>query len=162
MSRTTASDSTLTDSSSGFTARSLRRPHRSHQCPFVAWRNGAVIDEISELVDARNLKNEQMLMDRVLNTKLERDKLPEDTPLPIYLAHRQPRNPSPPSRWDKKRSNTPKKYRKLVSMLEAAATSAAAASAEATSAAAVPAAAAPDTAAAAAAASATAETAAAT
>ncbi|EDW93633.2 uncharacterized protein Dyak_GE21555, partial [Drosophila yakuba] len=119
MSRMTASDSTLTDSSSGFTARSLRRPHRSHQCPLIAWRTGPVTDEIRELVDARNLKNEQMLMDRILNTKLERDKLPEDTPLPIYLAHREPRNPSPPSRWDKNRSKTPKKYRKLISMLEA-------------------------------------------
>ncbi|XP_017121573.1 uncharacterized protein LOC108142330 [Drosophila elegans] len=56
-------------------------------CPYMA----AVRDQIRG----------QRAMDRLLNTKLDRDKLPEDTPLPIYLAHREPRSISPPSKWDK-------------------------------------------------------------
>uniref|UniRef100_A0A6P4FPG0 Uncharacterized protein LOC108053292 n=1 Tax=Drosophila rhopaloa TaxID=1041015 RepID=A0A6P4FPG0_DRORH len=44
---------------------------------------------------------DEKAMDRFLASNLERDKLPEDTPLPIYLAHREPRSVSPPSQWDK-------------------------------------------------------------
>ncbi|EDV51137.2 uncharacterized protein Dere_GG15338, partial [Drosophila erecta] len=106
MNRTSLSDSTLTDSSSGFAARTLGLPYRNARGAFMARRTQPVVEEILQLMDARNRKNEQVVMDRILNNKLERDKLPENTPLPIYLAHREPRSPSPPSRWDKKRSKT--------------------------------------------------------
>ncbi|XP_017080257.1 uncharacterized protein LOC108114021 [Drosophila eugracilis] len=60
-------------------------------------------EELRDMVLASNQAREKKAMDRFLNTKLERDKLPEDTPLPIYLAYREPRKPSPCSRWDKTR-----------------------------------------------------------
>ncbi|XP_022216084.2 uncharacterized protein LOC111070085 [Drosophila obscura] len=43
---------------------------------------------------------EQKAMDELLSARLMRDTLPEDTPLPTYLAFREPRCPSPESRWD--------------------------------------------------------------
>ncbi|KMY97915.1 uncharacterized protein LOC27208979 [Drosophila simulans] len=56
--------------------------------------------QLERLLDKELRKSNQLFMDRLLNYKLDRDNLPEDTPLPIYLAHREPRSLSPPSRWD--------------------------------------------------------------
>ncbi|XP_032574597.1 uncharacterized protein LOC116801096 [Drosophila sechellia] len=58
------------------------------------------IAQLERLLDKEFRKSNQLFMDRLLNYKLDRDNLPEDTPLPIYLAHREPRSLSPPSRWD--------------------------------------------------------------
>ncbi|KAI8040479.1 hypothetical protein M5D96_006422 [Drosophila gunungcola] len=52
------------------------------------------------LSDAGMSDTEQKDMDSFLNSKLERDSLPEDTPLPYYLAHKEPRSISPASEWD--------------------------------------------------------------
>eukprot|EP00099_Drosophila_melanogaster_P005744 NP_001246646.1 uncharacterized protein Dmel_CG43168 [Drosophila melanogaster] len=58
------------------------------------------IEQLEQLLETEKRKYHQLSMDRLLNYKLDRDNLPEDTPLPIYLAHREPRSLSPPSRWD--------------------------------------------------------------
>ncbi|XP_070071225.1 uncharacterized protein [Drosophila takahashii] len=60
-------------------------------------------DELRDIADASHQNREQRDMDRFLNIKLGRDRLPEDTPLPIYLAHRERRSPSPESKWDKEK-----------------------------------------------------------
>lgn len=57
-------------------------------------------DEFTIMSEARERDREKKAMDRFLNAKLVRDALPVDTPLPIYLAFREPRGISPPSHWD--------------------------------------------------------------
>ncbi|XP_017110065.1 uncharacterized protein [Drosophila bipectinata] len=41
-----------------------------------------------------------MKLNHLMNSRLARDDLPEDTPLPVYLSYREPRGVSPPSHWD--------------------------------------------------------------
>ncbi|XP_016955382.1 uncharacterized protein LOC108028227 [Drosophila biarmipes] len=57
-------------------------------------------DELEGLMAIGHRNDEKLAMDRFLAIRLERDSLPEDTPLPIYLKYREPRKPSPPSVWD--------------------------------------------------------------
>jgi len=75
--------------------QAMSRSRNSNSTP----RRGFLNPEL-EALGRKN--DEQLAMDRFLAIKLERESLPEDTPLPIYLAYREPRTPSPPSVWDKK------------------------------------------------------------
>ncbi|KAH8314918.1 hypothetical protein KR074_000948 [Drosophila pseudoananassae] len=50
--------------------------------------------------ELRRRYKESMKLNRLMNSRLGRDNLPEDTPLPMYLSFREPRGVSPPSTWD--------------------------------------------------------------
>ncbi|XP_044314045.1 uncharacterized protein LOC123037441 [Drosophila rhopaloa] len=96
-----AADSSLADQPGPGTAaflQAIRNCRESDVEPF----QGRFTDEVDfRIMAARDRVCYDKAMDRLMNSRLDREKLPEDTPLPIYLAYKEPRSVSPPSKWDK-------------------------------------------------------------